>query len=54
MPYVRIELWPAGIALLIAAISMVAMRALEGYAHRASVKRTREALQRALNDPAEE
>jgi hypothetical protein len=54
MTYVRIELWPSGIALLLGAISMLAMRALEGYAHSTRAKRTRDALQRALNSPRAE
>jgi divalent metal cation (Fe/Co/Zn/Cd) transporter len=49
MAFVRIDLWPAGLVLAVAVVLIVAMRVLERYAHRAAVKRTRQALRQALS-----
>ena len=46
--------WPAALALLIAATWIVALRVVERWAHRLSVKRTRQALQDALSSATQE
>jgi hypothetical protein len=54
VPYLRIDLWPAGVVLAIAALLLLALRVLEGVSHRNAKKRTREALQHALRGSTEE
>jgi hypothetical protein len=48
MQFMRIDFWPAGLVLAVATLLIVAMRWLERFAREAAVKRTHQALQRAL------
>jgi hypothetical protein len=52
MQFMRIDFWPAGLVLVIALLLIVAMRSLERFARSVTVKRTHQALQRALGDPS--
>jgi hypothetical protein len=49
-----IDLWPAGLVLMLAAVAIAAMHALERHADRLAALRTRKALRLALGDPTEE
>lgn len=54
MQSLRIDFGPAGLVLVIAGLLIVAMRSLERFAHSATIRRTRRALQHALCKPARE
>jgi hypothetical protein len=50
MFFLRIDPWPAGLALAVAIALIVAMRAIERYARSVIVHRTRRDVQRALKE----
>jgi hypothetical protein len=50
MQFVRIDFWPAGLVLASAALIALALRSLERFGQDSAVRRTRRALQRALDD----
>jgi hypothetical protein len=49
MQFVRIDFWPAGLVLASAALIALALRSLERFAQDATVRRTRRALEHALD-----
>jgi Na+-transporting methylmalonyl-CoA/oxaloacetate decarboxylase gamma subunit len=53
MQFMRIDFWPAGLVLAVAFLLVMAMRSLERFARSRTVKRTHQALQRAVGDPSD-
>jgi hypothetical protein len=49
-----VDLWPTGLVLMLAAVAIAIMRALERHSDRRAAARTQKALQLALGDPTEE
>jgi hypothetical protein len=54
MGYLDVDLWPAGLVLVLAALAIIALRVSERRADALVALRTREALRRALGEHTEE
>jgi hypothetical protein len=54
MGYLDVDLWPAGLVLVLAALAITALRVSERRADAQVALRTREALRRALGEHTEE
>jgi hypothetical protein len=54
MGYLDVDLWPAGLVLVLAVLAIAALRVSERRADAHAAVRTREALRRALGEHTEE